>query len=302
MNPKINNVDYNQLAAKFISDAKLSLMIQQNISFVEKYIDIVEDTFESDVERQVVYRELGSIVYSCIEALLKSVLVEINRRCKNSHCQEKKCKYRNFSNNDKINYAHVINALEFLLSTRLIALTPTQIDELKRLNDLRNYVHISKIIGDGSGDVSFEKEYVEKMLFYYYEFLDQLDVCDFYFEDDQACLKILDNDGMDFTELQIRNGNKTYYLLRMFSIVPKLLSNEALSDDDSWTLKMLNDAKNVDEDGLSEYIKKELFYARRYFDSEKDYRTAKEAFRKRICHLLKNVNRLHLELENFDKE
>ena len=158
MSSKINNVDYNLIASRFISDEKLSLTIQQNISFVEKYIDVVEDTFNEEIEKQIVYRELGSIVYSAIEAVLKSVLLEINKRCEKRNCNETKCRYRRYNSISKINKAHTIDALIYLLNIRLFGLIPQQIDEIKRLNDLRNYVHISKSIVGSDESVSFNKE------------------------------------------------------------------------------------------------------------------------------------------------
>ena len=68
MDSKINNVDYDQITAKFISDEQLSLTIQQNISFVERYIDVVESSFNEDIEKQIVplhwtFRYLYGIVW-----------------------------------------------------------------------------------------------------------------------------------------------------------------------------------------------------------------------------------------------
>ena len=108
--------EYNVIASKFIRDEHLSLEIQQNVSFVENYIDKVDDSFEVKEERQIVYRELGAIVFSCIEALAKSVLFEINERCKknklkNSECTFDKCVYRqclNYLGKNKTKY-HLIS-------------------------------------------------------------------------------------------------------------------------------------------------------------------------------------------------
>lgn len=288
MNSKINNVDYNQISSTFISDEKLSLIIQQNISFVEKYIDVVENSFKNDLEKQIVYRELGSIVFSCIEALLKSVLVEINNRCERSGCVEEKCPYRKYNTVSKINRGRPIEVLKFLLNIRLLGLTPPQIDEITRLNDLRNYVHISKNIAEDKKDDSFDKKYVENLLFYYYELLDQLDLADFYFKDKNACLKLLDDDGIKSTEIQIQSESKTYYLLKVHFVIDKLFNNKTLTDNDKWILKIISDDKNININELIDYIYKETIYSRRRFKNEKEFDSAKDLFLDKILKLIKN--------------
>lgn len=270
MNSKINDVDYSLIASRFISDEKLSLLIRQNISFVEKYIDVVEDTFNKEIEKQIVYRELGSIVYSAIEAVLKSVLLEINKRCEKRNCNETKCRYRRYNIISKINKTHTIDVLIYLLNVRLFGLIPQQIDEIKRLNDLRNYVHISKSIVGSDESASFNKEYVEEMLYYYYEILDQLDLGDFYFKDDKACLQMLDENGFDFTEQQIQNENKTFYSLKAFHIINKLFLNEQLTENDEWVLKMLNDDRNMDIETVADFIIKEIIYSGRRYKTKNE--------------------------------
>lgn len=288
MNSKINSVDYNLIASRFISDEKLSLTIQQNISFVEKYIDVVGDTFKEDIERQIVYRELGSVVYSAIEAVLKSVLLEINKRCEKRNCKESKCPYRRCNTISKINKAHTIDVLMYLLNVRLFGLIPEQIDEIKKLNDLRNYVHISKSIDGSDKSASFNKEYVIGMLDYYYEILDQLDLCDFYFKDNNACLKITDDDGFDLTEKQIQSESKSFYLLKAFHIIHKLFSNEELSENDKWVLKMLNDDRNINIEELTIFINKEAIYSRRYCKNEKEFNNLKEFVMNTLSLIVKN--------------
>lgn len=270
MNSKINNVDYNLIASRFISDHKLSLTIQQNISFVEKYIDIVENVFKEDIEKHVVYRELGSIVYSAIEAVLKSVLLEIKKRCDKKNCDIAKCKYRKYNTIFKINAERPINALMHLLNVRLLGLSQEQINEIKSLNDLRNYVHISKSIDGSDKSTLFDKEYVIKMLSCYYEILDQLDLGDFYFKDDKACLRMLDDNGFDYTEQQMQNERKSFYLSKTFHIVHKLFSDEQLSENDKWVLKMLNDDRNIDIETTATYIAKEITFSNRRFKTKRE--------------------------------
>lgn len=282
MNSKVNNVDYDLIASKFISDHKLSLTIQQNISFVEKYIDIIDNVFKKDIEKHIVYRELGSIVYSAIEAVLKSVLFEINKRCDKRNCNNAKCKYRKYDTIYKINNERSINVLMHLLNARLFGLSQEQINEIKNLNDLRNYVHISKSIDGSDKSTLFDKEYVIRMLSYYYEILNQLDLDEFYFKDGKACLRMLDDNGFDYTEQQMQNERKSFYLSKTFHIVHKLFSNEQLSENDKWVLKMLNDDRNIDIETMATYITKEITFSNRIFKTKRELNNHKN----KVFHIL----------------
>lgn len=241
--------EYNVIASRFIQDENLSLEIQQNISFVENYIDKVEEAFDEKVEREIVYRELGVIVFSCIEALLKTVLFEIDRRCKKRKCKEKACKYWCYQSLNDINNEGVIDALTFLINTRLFMLFPNEIDELTRLNTKRNYVHISKKIGKKKLDIKFDKEYPFILLKYYYVLLDQLDLCDFYFGKDDTCLKELDSDGFDDTSKMHKNDISHYYLKNFLIAIRKVSFKECLSKDDELDLmryqKMDNECQEM---------------------------------------------------------
>lgn len=229
--------EYNVIASKFIRDERLSLEIQQNISFVENYVDKVDEAFDEEVEREIVYRELGVIVFSCIEALLKTVLFEIDGRCTKRKCKDKACKYWRYQSLSDINNEGVIDALTFLINTRLFMLFPNEIDELTKLNTKRNYVHISKKIGKKKLDIKFDKEYPFILLKYYYTLLDQLDLCDFYFGKDDTCLKELDSDGFDDTNKMHKNDISHYYLKNFLNAIRKVSFKECLSKDDELYLK-----------------------------------------------------------------
>lgn len=281
MDSKISNINYNSLASRFISDEKLSLTIKENISFVEKYLVFIDESFDNPTERQIVYRELGSIVYSCIEAVLKSVLCEINNRCIKRKCNED-CDYRQYHSNDEINYAHNNDALTFLMNTRLLGLSPSQIDEFRKLNDLRNYIHISKNIANPVSSSCFDKTYVERLLFYYYEILDQLDLDDFYFTNEDACLLVLDQNDIAFTKKQNKGDLKAYYMVKLYDTINKILSNKELFEDDIWVLKTISNSKYFDKKEVVIFIGKEISYSRRYYKDEESFNKSKQLFLERL--------------------
>lgn len=246
--------DYNTIASKFIRDKHLSLEIQQNISFVENYVDKVEETFDETVEREIVYRELGVIVFSCIEALLKSVLFEINDCCARRECNKKSCKYRRYKTLDDINNAKVIPVLTFLINTRLFMLFPDEMDEMEKFSRMRNYVHISKKIGNKACEEKFNDKNVYKLLDYYYNLLDQLNVSDFYFNDDNICLKDIDSNGFKSTKKYRNVERKNYHLFRLSSLTRKLLWGDPIPTDEELELSRIGKSNDFDIDSAKKYI------------------------------------------------
>lgn len=246
--------EYNVIASKFIRDERLSLEIQQNISFVENYVDSVEDSFEFGIEQEIAYRELGVIVYSCIEALMKSVLYEINERCKKRKCDNKECPYRKYRDTSAINHAKVINSIVHLVNTRLFMLFPDEIAELKKYNTMRNYVHISKKIGKKIINVTFDKNYPNRLLDYYYNLLNQLDLCDYYFNSDDSCLKIIDDEGYDSTSIEYEEDRERNRFHRFIYAIRKLLWNEAITKDDESDLIRFNNLDQPYKEQSLKYI------------------------------------------------
>ena len=275
---KTNNLDCNSLITSYISDKQITFRIYQNIAFVEKYVNVVDGVFKDINEKQIAYRELGSIVYSCVEALLKSVIVEINRRCKNKGCSEEKCPYRKYKTARAIDNLRQMNALRFLLDTRLFGLVSHQIDDIYKLNDLRNYVHLSKAIYNGNKDDLFTKKYVETMLGYYYEMLDQLNLCGFYFESDNACLKDLDDNGFNSTTKQMSQDLELMYLMKAYGIMEKVFFRKELSNEDKWILIKICDVKFVKQDKLVKLIADSIIYYNRFFKTDGEYEAAKIDF------------------------
>ena len=136
MGERQKEFNYNVLASPYISDQELSLKIQRNVVFAENYLRKIEDFFEHEVERQIAYREMGAIVYSSIEGILKAIVIEIDKRCENRKCSKEECPYRNKKAVKVIHKIHTIDALLFLFDIRLFWLPPLEIDELRRYRKL----------------------------------------------------------------------------------------------------------------------------------------------------------------------
>lgn len=290
-------MDYSNnivLSSKYISDSNLLKTISNNILFVDKYVDLVEERFKDNEEKAIVYRQLGSIVYSCIEATLKSILVEINYHCNNRNCKDHDCKYRAFKDNDAISLGSTLTVFLHLLSTRLIGFSTYDIDRFKRLSDLRNYIHISKNINNEAKEVIFDKEYVYSLLDYYYEIVYQINSADYYFGDDALCLKEIDENGFDLTKKQTHKEMSILYLLKLYPILHKMFRNEKLSSDDGWIIKAINDKKVVDHKEVASFICGEISYYRRRFKSKEEYIVFVTAFKRSLLKLIYNKQLIEL--------
>ena len=103
----------------------------------------------------------------------------------------------------------------FLLHSRLLGLVPKDIDKYRYLNEMRNYIHISKNIGSSEALVEIDRNYVNLMLDSYYEIIYQLDLASYYFDNDFTCLKEVDEDGYDLTKRQTHNDLSVLYLLKL---------------------------------------------------------------------------------------
>lgn len=248
-------IEFDRLIENFISNKTLINKIYDNLTFVKKHIDSVDSSFENDTERHIAYRELGSIVCSCIEALLKGVIAEIDSRCAKSACEEK-CSYR--LNLDNLDSLSTIKALDHLSHVRLIVLQTNMADGLMKLIDSRNYVHISKHILRVSEDRIFDKDYVYGFFDYYYELIDQLNMSvDYYFKSKRyLCLKEADGDDFESTKKLETNNRKSFYRIKVYKPLKKALLGEELSDNDEWYISRLDYSTFVNLDEIVEDIKR----------------------------------------------
>jgi len=81
MNYKLSNINYSQVIPKYISNTQLANDIQLNINFIEKYTDTIDNQQMESIDKQLAYKQLGIMAFSCVEALWKSLILTINNNC-----------------------------------------------------------------------------------------------------------------------------------------------------------------------------------------------------------------------------
>lgn len=263
--------NYNVLASPYIGNQELSLRIQRNVIFVENYLCRVDTFFEHEIEKQIAYRQMGAIVYSSIEGILKAVVVEIDKRCEKRSCSKEDCPYRNKAIIGKIHRVHTIDALLFLFDIRLFWLPPIEVDELRRLNNMRNFVHVSKSITDIVLDERFNVGYVEKMLKYYEKIRDQLNVSGFYFEKDDACIGEIDSFGFEETKKSNVNDRQLYYENKLDSCLRNLINRKEINDEEIGALRMIGVNEELALNKTSEFVAEWLISYSRYYRDDSKY-------------------------------
>ena len=259
--------------SRFILDHDLAMTIDDNIIFVEKYLDQVESNYPDKKEQEIIYKHLGAIVYSCIEATWKFVIYEINKHCELRQCKRKKCWYRL---NNNLDYLSAKGAFYFLLDTRFFGFTINDINRISYLADLRNYIHLSKYIGEKDNHDDFKKEYVGELLGYYYKIIKQLNTADWFFEKDNSCLKYLDSNGFEDTNKQRKNDSNYYFFYSFLLVIDKLFDKEELIKEDKWIISNIKN-DNMDDNCIRNIID-HIAYKRRLYKTDEEYNKAIKHF------------------------
>lgn len=278
----------------FILNQDLAIKISDNIGFVEKYLDQVEIQYPDRIEQGIVYKHLGAIVYSCIEVTWKSVISEINKHCETRQCSENECPYRLKKDLNKLSSRE---AFCFLLDARFFGFTMDDINRIDQLADLRNYIHLSKYIGETNYSDDFKKEYVGELLEYYYKIVDQLDNANWFFCQKDTCLKSLDSNGYETTKEMRTNDSNSYYFYRFLSVIDTLFDKEELTREDKWILSKIK-MEDMDDSFLKDVID-HILYKKRFYKRDEEYH---ESLQRLYGHLIENnqlklKNRIEEELE-----
>ncbi len=290
---KIMNVQQDNIS-KFILNQDLAIKISDNIGFVEKYFNQVEIQYPDRKEQEIVYKHLGAIVYSCIEATWKSVISEINKHCETRQCSEKECPYRLKKNLNKLSSRE---AFCFLLDARFFGFTMDEINRINQLADLRNYIHLSKYIDGTNYSDDFKKEYVVELLGYYYKIVEQLDTANWFFSQNDTCLKSLDSNGYESTKEMRINDSNSYYFYRFLLVIDTLFDKEELTRDDKWILSKIK-VEDMDDSFLKDVID-HILYRKRFYKRDEEYHESLQRFYDYLKenNQLKLKNRIEEELE-----
>lgn len=282
------------IISKFILNQDLAKKISDNIGFVEKYFNQVEIQYSDRKEQEIVYKHLGAIVYSCIEATCKSVISEINKHCETRQCSGKECPYRLKRNLNKLSSRE---SFYFLLDTRFFGFSMDEINRINQLADLRNYIHLSKYIGETNYSDDFKKEYVDELLECYYKIVGQLDTADWFFAKKDTCLKSLDSNGYETTKEMRINDSNSFYFYRFLSVIDTLFDKEELTRDDKWILSKIK-VEDMD-DGFLEDVIDHILYRKRFYKRDEEYHESLQRFYDYLIenNQVKLKNRIEKELE-----
>ena len=276
-----DNSHITEMQSNYISNNILQI-IKQNIEFVEKYVEIVDDKISEETERDIIFRELGVIAFSCSEALCKSLLVEIYKSCKRRNCC-KKCNYNFFKSVDEIAKHDFVSIINHLLNMRLVGLMSEDIDNMMCLKNLRNYVHISKYLYTNNKSMIFDKKYVYSMLNVFYCLLDQYELNTWYYTNKDICIKELDCNGYETTKKQNEKSSRLYYTYKIVYLFDKMFDDKELSEDDKRYLSKISRGE-VDKELLAQHLSTKIRFKSQLFKDEKKYINSIKKFLTKIDH------------------
>ena len=291
------NLDYQESALQYIQNQKLAEEIQNNIRFVEKYYGDVNSRYKEVEDQQIVYKQLGIIVFSCVEALWKGIVMTVNENCAKRKCSCKQCKYKKFETTEKINCAPVDKVLDHLVNMRLLYVHPFEKEGIEELQQLRNHIHLTRTVTDEVDRKIFDKDFVENMLRLYYVTLNQLDLCNWYFSETAPCLKDMDEDGYEITDQQRERDKKKYFTQKLLGVCYTLFYHKPLNVKDKKRLTRLKTMKDIDQKNFADSLGRFLFYEGIHYRTKEAYVAAIEIFLGNLKKFLSNESKLIEEIK-----
>ena len=291
------NLDYQESALQYIQNQKLAEEIQNNIQFVDKYYGDVDSRYKEVEDQQIVYKQLGIIAFSCVEALWKGIVMTVNENCAKRKCSCKQCKYKKFETTEKINRAPVDKVLDHLVNMRLLYVHPFEKEEIEELQQLRNHIHLTRTVTDGVDRNIFDKDFVENMLRLYYVTLNQLDLCNWYFSETAPCLKEMDEDGYKATVQQRERDRKEYFTQKLLGVCYTIFYHKPLNIKDKKRLTRLKTMKDIDQKNFADSLGRFLYYEWIHYRTDDAYAAAIETFLGNLKNFLSTESKLIEEIK-----
>ena len=291
------NLDYQESALQYIQNQKLAEEIQNNIRFVEKYYGDVDSRYKEVEDQQIVYKQLGIIAFSCVEALWKGIVMTVNENCAKRKCSCKQCKYKKFETTEKINRASVDKVLDHLVNMRLLYVHPFEREEIEELQQLRNHIHLTRTVTDEVDRKIFDKDFVENMLRLYYVTLNQLDLCNWYFSETAPCLKEMDEDGYKATVQQRERDRKEYFTQKLLGVCYTIFYHKPLNIKDKKRLTRLKTMKDIDQKNFADSLGRFLYYEWIHYRTDDAYAAAIETFLGNLKNFLSTESKLIEEIK-----
>ena len=291
------NLDYQESALQYIQNQKLAEEIQNNIRFVEKYYGDVDSRYKEVEDQQIVYKQLGIIAFSCVEALWKGIVMTVNENCAKRKCSCKQCKYKKFETTEKINCAPVDKVLDHFVNMRLLYVHPFEKEEIEELQQLRNHIHLTRTVTDRVDRKIFDKDFVENMLRLYYVTLNQLDLCNWYFSETAPCLKEMDEDGYKATVQQRERDRKEYFTQKLLGVCYTIFYHKPLNIKDKKRLTRLKTMKDIDQKNFADSLGRFLYYEWIHYRTDDAYAAAIETFLGNLKNFLSTESKLIEEIK-----
>lgn len=241
---------YDNLMSSIMNDEKKALILKKNIYFVGKYLPKIEGHIDDETDREIAYRELGTIAFSCIELLLKTVLLNLNKECNSRKCNKCvfRCKIRT------IEGKKIFDVLDLLYDSQVLWLKENEIDEMLWLREQRNGVHLSKDLSLDVESKTYDKKYVQRTINFFIHLLNSLGRDMSYFYWILYCYEQADGEKAKRMMKIRQNRQMLLCRSRLLHISQKVFNNQELTDKERWAIERIEIPKYIDLDEIIEYI------------------------------------------------
>lgn len=250
---------------------------------------LVETYFIEDSYKQLAYKQLGIMAFSCVEALWKNLILAINNNCAGRKCCEK-CNYRVFNSFDELNRATPRQVLSHLTNVRILYVHPFEEIAIEQLQNLRNHIHLTRVLSDGNQATKFNKQFVEDMLRLYYVTINQAEMNSWYYNEASPCLRDMDGDSYEINRKLQQQERERYYTDKTILALIDMFYEKPINEKNSHFLGFLSNFRALNVEYLIDNIGKWLYYEGAHFRTEESYQEAIKKFYLEISKYASNCN------------
>jgi len=168
--------------------------------------------------------------------------------------------------------------LAHLTNMRILHVHPFEEIAIEQLQNLRNHIHLTRILADGDKSTQFNKQFVEDMMRLYYVTINQSEMNDWYYSEIKPCLRDMDGNSYEYNSKQQQHERKRYYTEKTILALIDVFYEKPLYETNVYFLGLLSNSKTLDAEYLIDDIGKWLYYEGAHFRTEESYQEAIRKF------------------------
>lgn len=159
---------------------------------------------------------------------------------------------------------------------------PFEEDAIENLQNLRNHIHLTRMLTDGDVSTKFNRQFVEDMLRLYYVTINQAEMNHWYYDEQNPCLRELDDDAYSTTEKQQICSRKEHNTDKIILACIDMFYGKTITEKNKFFLNKLSNTKNLNTKCFTDEMGKWLYFEGAHFRTEKAYQDALNNLNKKL--------------------